>query len=1279
MTFKFEESKVSYKAGISTAYVMIDTMGGMNPLCKAKAMQKSGGTWSTTIKLGEGDYIYVFVANPDQYVNLSDCDLNPDDVPDGNFFNDPAPKFPGFAGQFGKDNTYSVRDPLRPQYDRTSFDPKPGTLHTAAGPMVLKVTAKPGSAGTAIDPAAVKVRIHVNEPAGMFRTVGAPPADTVEEVKDVKVAAGAGGVATITATLASPPEGFHEVDFEVADTAGRTGDKVSTLILVNRQNQPPLADAGPARFGRVGAEVELDGGLSSDPDRIGISSYAWRQISGPGTLTFKFYDQERTQNDSFWILLFDDEGNAKQDPLASSGSAARAIASAPGSYRVGLKVMDHEGAWSAESETDLHVVSAFNPAVRPRIDVVKLGNDVLLDGRATAAAGSHTWYADPRNPAPVSFLPENGGRSVRFAVPQKAGAYFFHLQIDGSYPRTAVVRVGSGGTVTGQELDDQDRFWKEEAVIYMVFVREFYDSNGDGQGDFQGLIQKLPYLKDLGVNVLWIMPITPGPTSHGYAATALFDVHRDFGTLADWDAFVQAAHKQGFKVMLDMVANHTSDRHPVFQAALQNPSSALRDWFVFNPGNTQRPFEYAFDFSTLPSLNYNSPLVRRMELDWVEFWMERGVDALRCDIATFVPPSFWRSVRRSVIGRQPGGAMLAEIIPPSVGFFDEQFDLAYDSHLYWNFKDIFAKTGGLDSFNGALTAAEKFVTGGYVKHVREKVDPANVLRMRYLDTQDEDRFLLQAGRNKDVLKAGSGALLTLPGTPMIYYGDEQAAAQMRGRMKFDGDPAIHAHYRKLLQVRNGNPGLRGQDSGGIGEAGDSYTRINNDGDKGGSQVFAFSRYRAGQHFVVLVNRFKSSSLGTPVTFYPPPAQLADYGAGTLYLVNHMNPKDWTATDKTSLGKGFTLSVGSTETKVYQLTEALIPDDDDDGVLDSTDNCRGVKNAEQADADGDGVGDACDACAGTAVGTPVDISGCQAVSGAPRQRFHLDGTVDDEAYKLAEGAGIKLYASFNGRQLYVAASAGKPGSDLFVLLASSATAPKLAAPFKKAGKAAFDGRFLADEGDGNFAGWFKVTGAAEAASPRMAQDGVVEGTLNLVEVFGAKLPGKLYLAAARYGTADGAALTGQAPASKDGNGDVDASELAPLELKDPTPPPPPPPPDADKDGVLDSADNCPALPNPDQADFDADGVGDLCDLCPSSRPEVPVDGYGCEDDGSGSHADPYPKHGAGPGQSEGCAIGLHGSTPGPLASLVLLGVLLLLRRRTRSSTTPSRWGGRPWRS
>ena len=676
----------------------------------------------------------------------------------------------------------------------------------------------------------------------------------------------------MSATITNPPEGFHRVFFDAAGTDGLGADTLTTAGIVNRVDETPIADAGPTRFARVGGAVQLDGGESKDPDRVGFSAYAWRVISGPGGASFRYVDEERVTRDGYGKPVLDDDGLQQGQESATPNAMPRFEPQAAGKYVIGLKVTDKGGHVSTEDTTEVYVMPAFDAGKRVRLDVSAAGGTVKLDARDSNGTGTVRWISDAKNPTILTFSPIGDGRVATFAKPA-AGTYFIHCQIGDSYPATAVVRVDAAGVVTGSDYARPPRFWAEDAVMYMVFPREFKDSDGDGRGDFLGIVEKLPYLKSLGVNALWMMPITPGPTSHGYAATAHFDVEEDYGTLADWDAFTDAAHAAGMQIVFDLVANHTSNRHPFFQAAEQNVTSPLRDLYVFNANGT---YEYAFDFATLPSWNYNNPVARQLFLDVVDFWMDHGVDSFRADIAGFVPPSFWRNVRRHVRGRSDAAMLLAEIVPPSPGFFDgDQFDLAYDANLFWNFKDVFATTGGLDAFDGALDAAESFITDA-IRLVREKQDPRNVLRMRYLDNQDEDRFLLKAGRSLPRQRAAAGVLLTLPGVPMIFYGDETGAVQMRGPMKFDANLDMQKLYRRLLAVRNGNAGLRGQDSGAMGSQGDSFTRMNSDNDTGGYSVYSFARYREGQRFLVLVNRFDASVLGTQVKYWPPPAMLTGY-------------------------------------------------------------------------------------------------------------------------------------------------------------------------------------------------------------------------------------------------------------------------------------------------------------------------------------------------------------------------------------------------------------------
>lgn len=1214
VTFSFQQAEISYKAPISTAYLLLDEAEGMNPLCEAIPMTpQGGGVFSTTVTLPEGDYIYVFVANADQYVDLSDCGLNPDDVPDANFFNDPHPKFPGLAGQFGKDNVYFVRSPDRPRFVAASASPLPGTLVTSRS-FTVSVEIEVGASRTPIAASSARVRFERTEPPGLWRPEGPVGPPEVIEVTPVSFAFDPGtGRATISATITDPPEGFHRIFVDAAGTDGLAADTFTTSVLVNRDDRPPVADAGPTRFARVGGAVQLDGGGSFDPDRIGLAAYSWRVISGPGSASFVYVDEERVLRDGFGKPLLDDDGLQQGQVSSTPNATPRFEPHAPGRYVIGLRVTDKGGQVSAEDTTEVWVVPSFDPSRRVRLEVSEAGGVVTIDARSSRgiAGASFRWIPDANNPAPLSLSPVGDGS--RATLPRPApGIYFVHAQAGDSYPATAVVRVDASGRVTGSDLGRPPRFWSEEAIVYLVFPREVKDSDGDGRGDFQGLIERIPYLRALGVNALWIMPITPGPTSHGYAATAHFDVEEDYGTIADWDAFVAAAHAAGMRIVFDLVANHTSNRHPFFEAAVRNPASPLRDLYVFNPDGT---YEYAFDFATLPSWNYNNPVARRLFLDVVEFWMDHGVDAFRADIAGFVPPSFWRAVRRVVRGRSDEAMLLAEIVPPHAGFFDgEQFDMAYDAHLFWNFKDLFATTGGLDGFDAALDAAERFVADA-IRIVRERQDPANVLRLRYLDNQDEDRFLLKAGRNLSRQRAAAGVLLALPGVPMIYYGDEVGAVQMRGPLRIDANPDLLELYRRLVAVRRANAGLRGQDSGALGEPGDTFTRINSDADPGGYSIYSFARYREGQRFVVLVNRFDASVLGTQVKYWPPPSILGDFPEEGLFLQNHLDPTDLLPAHAATLPQGFTSAVGAYETKIYQLVDHPIPDSDDDRVLDSWDNCILRPNGLQDDGDGDGVGDACDACAGTAVGTAVGLDGCAAPAGAPRARYDIfDGVVDDDAYRVADG----LWASFNGRELYVATHAAAPGRDRFVLVAADPTGVgRVAAPFGKAGTTAGATRVLADEGDNDYAAWLGVTGQARASAALVARaeagtdaSAVVEGTLNLQEQFGTTLPERIWIAAAEYEGQDGGALTWQSPAAVTPNGDIEADEFFEFPLPDPTPATPPGPPDFDGDGVRDREDNCPGIANPEQEDFDRDGVGDLCDACPASAPAATVDGQGC---------------------------------------------------------------------
>ncbi len=195
--------------------------------------------------------------------------------------------------------------------------------------------------------------------------------------------------------------------------------------------------------------------------------------------------------------------------------------------------------------------------------------------------------------------------------------------------------------------------WWNDTVYYEIFVRSFADSNADGKGDFNGITAKLDYLNDgnpqtttdLGVTGLWLMPIHPSPSYHGYDVTDYYAVNPDYGTLDDFKRLLNEAHKRGIRVSIDFVINHTSIEHPWFVAS-KDPTSNKRDWYVWadSPGDYLGPwgqkvwhpalgggYYYGIFWDGMPDLNHNNPQVVEEVKKIAKFWLELGVDGFRVD------------------------------------------------------------------------------------------------------------------------------------------------------------------------------------------------------------------------------------------------------------------------------------------------------------------------------------------------------------------------------------------------------------------------------------------------------------------------------------------------------------------------------------------------------------------------------------------------------------------------------------------------------------------------
>lgn len=338
--------------------------------------------------------------------------------------------------------------------------------------------------------------------------------------------------------------------------------------------------------------------------------------------------------------------------------------------------------------------------------------------------------------------------------------------------------------------------WWRDRTFYEVFVRSFADSDGDGIGDLRGLIGKLDYLNDgdpsttsdLGVTALWLMPVTESPSYHGYDVTDYKAIEKDYGSADDFRALMAAAHARGIEVIVDLVLNHTSVDHPWFRDA-QTPGSTHDDWYVWStaakppfagPGgkavwhrNGDRWYYGYFDTS-MPDLNVGNPDVTPALDDVARFWLDDlGVDGFRLDAARHLiedgktlqntPQTFaWLAAFRDrVHADKPGALVLGEDWDPTVISSRYVRQGSLDMDFEFDFADAIA--GSIHSHDaGSYRAAETEIQAGY---------PPDGFGT-FLSNHDQNRILTQLGGDIPAAKLAATLLLTSPGVPFVYYGEE---------------------------------------------------------------------------------------------------------------------------------------------------------------------------------------------------------------------------------------------------------------------------------------------------------------------------------------------------------------------------------------------------------------------------------------------------------------------------------------------------------------------------
>ncbi len=384
-------------------------------------------------------------------------------------------------------------------------------------------------------------------------------------------------------------------------------------------------------------------------------------------------------------------------------------------------------------------------------------------------------------------------------------------------------------TLEAFRLDD-DPLWYKDAIVYELHVRAFSDSNADGSGDFQGLIEKLPYLQDLGVSAIWLLPFYPSPLrDDGYDIADYASVNPMFGDLHDAQQLVKEAHRRGMRVITELVCNHTSDQHPWFQRARRaRPGSVYRDFYVWSETNQRyqdariifKDFEvsnWTWDqvanayywhrfYSHQPDLNYDNPRVKEAMFKTVDFWLEMGIDGLRLDAVPYLyeregtncenlpeTHEFLRELRRHIDSHYPNRMLLAEANQwpeDAVSYFGSGDECNMNFHfplmprLFMSIRmedrfpivDILAQTPPIpDNAQWALFLRNhdeltlEMVTDEerdymYRSYTQDRAARINLGIRR--------RLAPLLGNDRRRIELMNGLLLSLPGTPVIYYGDE---------------------------------------------------------------------------------------------------------------------------------------------------------------------------------------------------------------------------------------------------------------------------------------------------------------------------------------------------------------------------------------------------------------------------------------------------------------------------------------------------------------------------
>jgi cyclomaltodextrinase len=456
----------------------------------------------------------------------------------------------------------------------------------------------------------------------------------------------------------------------------------------------------------------------------------------------------------------------------------------------------------ATGAQDWFVPLADAPKAEMRVTATPSG--ITLDATPTHTAPvravpitRYEWRAAPGNPAALPALPAIGAQ-IAIAAPARDGEYAVSLRVADAFNRTDESRVlfrVTAGKAEAVDLAHEAPAWAKSAIVYGVIPSLF------GPRGFDDVTARLDELAALGVTALWLSPITAAPEDDfGYAVTDHFRLRGNFGSEADLCDLIAAAHARGLKVIMDFVPNHVSERHRYFaDVAARGNASPYASFFESAPA-------HYFDWDNLENLEYDNPEVRRLMLEAFRHWVRSfDVDGFRVDVA-WGPrqraPDFWPALRAELKRMKPDLLLLAEAPARDPYYFENGFDAAYD----WT--DMLGEWAWRKAFDDPPHTA-RLLHDAIAKSLTS--DPDDLV-FRFLNNNDTGaRFVTRYGPQKT--RVAAAMLLTLPGLPGLYTGDETGAAyepyDEGAPLARENRSGLKSWYAQLIALRREQRALRG--------------------------------------------------------------------------------------------------------------------------------------------------------------------------------------------------------------------------------------------------------------------------------------------------------------------------------------------------------------------------------------------------------------------------------------------------------------------------------------